>query len=57
MAQDHELQHGGKKHAAEARYVGTEADIADMKVLGWTQETRRIFTFVTMLGFGSTLMV
>jgi len=28
-----------------------------MKVLGRVQETRRMFTFVSMLGFGSTLMV
>lgn len=28
-----------------------------MKVLGRVQETRRMFTFISMLGFGSTLMV
>lgn len=28
-----------------------------MKMLGRTQETRRVFTFVTILGFGSTLIV
>jgi amino acid transporter len=28
-----------------------------MKVLGRTQETRRMFNAISMLGFGSTLMV
>lgn len=57
VAEDHELQDGHNSHIIEARYAGTEGDIADMKVLGRTQETRRIFTFISMLGFGSTLMV
>ena len=39
------------------RWQGTEEDKHQMKVLGRTQETRRMFTFVSMLGFGSTLMV
>jgi len=39
------------------QYRGTEADVLQMKVLGRTQEVRRVFTFVSMLGFGSTLMV
>jgi len=46
------------EHAPVAvKYRGTEADVLQMKVLGRTQEVRRIFTFVSMLGFGSTLMV
>ncbi|KAK4561148.1 hypothetical protein LTR86_005103 [Recurvomyces mirabilis] len=39
------------------RWRGTEEDRLQMKVLGRVQETRRMFTFVSMLGFGSTLMV
>lgn len=34
----------------EPRYRGTEADKLDMRVLGRTQETRRIFTAISMLG-------
>lgn len=40
-----------------AKYLGTEGDRLQMKILGRTQETRRVFTFVTILGFGSTLIV
>lgn len=40
-----------------ARWRGTEEDKLQMKVLGRTQETRRIFNFISMLGFNSTLMV
>ena len=40
-----------------ARWHGTEEDKLQMKVLGRVQETRRMFTFISMLGFGSTLMV
>ncbi|KAK5109723.1 hypothetical protein LTR62_006563 [Meristemomyces frigidus] len=39
------------------RWRGTDEDRLQMKVLGRVQETRRMFTFVSMLGFGSTLMV
>jgi len=56
VAEDVELQHGAKSHVEE-KYMGTDGDKLQMKVLGRTQETRRIFTFVSMLGFGSTLMV
>ncbi|KAK4966430.1 hypothetical protein LTR42_011593 [Elasticomyces elasticus] len=51
---DRELQDGTK---VKEKYQGTEGDKMQMKVLGRTQETRRIFTFISMLGFGSTLMV
>ncbi|KAI6855422.1 hypothetical protein KC323_g8306 [Hortaea werneckii] len=40
----------------EAKYRGTAADQRDMKALGKTQELRRNFKFVTMLGFASTVM-
>ncbi|TKA63262.1 hypothetical protein B0A55_09621 [Friedmanniomyces simplex] len=56
VGEDHELQDGAKSHV-EAKYMGTDGDKMQMKVLGRVQETRRIFTFVSMLGFGSTLMV
>ncbi|KAK1079253.1 hypothetical protein LTR33_006541 [Friedmanniomyces endolithicus] len=56
VTEDHELQDGPKSHVEE-KYMGTDGDKLQMKVLGRTQETRRIFTFVSMLGFGSTLMV
>ncbi|KAK6437800.1 hypothetical protein LTR95_006002 [Oleoguttula sp. CCFEE 5521] len=39
------------------KYQGTEADKRHMNVLGRYQETRRMFTFISMLGFGSTLML
>lgn len=45
-----------EKHV-EIQFRGTDEDKLDMKVLGRTQETRRIFNWITMLGFGSTLMV
>lgn len=40
-----------------AQYTGTIADQNDMLVLGKKQVLRRNFTFVTMLGFASTVMV
>jgi len=39
-----------------SKYRGTEEDQMQMKIMGRTQETRRMFTAVTMLGFGSTMM-
>ncbi|KAK0925344.1 hypothetical protein LTR57_004995 [Friedmanniomyces endolithicus] len=39
------------------KYQGTEEDKVHMKTLGRKQETQRVFTFVTMIGFGSTLIV
>lgn len=58
IAQEQGLDHqdGAKSHVA-AKYMGTEGDRAQMRMLGRTQETRRVFTFITMLGFGSTLIV
>ncbi len=38
------------------KYRGTEADDFQMKVMGRVQELRRNFTFITILGFGSTLI-
>lgn len=58
IVQEQGLDHqdGTKSHVA-AKYLGTEGDRAQMRMLGRTQETRRVFTFITMLGFGSTLIV
>lgn len=50
------MQDGAKSHVYD-RYQGTEGDKAQVRRLGRTQETRRVFTFVTILGFGSTLIV
>jgi hypothetical protein len=50
------MQDGAKSHVS-AKYLGTEGDKAQMRRLGRTQETRRVFTFITILGFGSTLIV
>ena len=47
----------GAKSWVSARYLGTEGDKTQMRMLGRTQETRRVFTFITILGFGSTLIV
>ena len=38
------------------RYQGTAADKRDMQVLGKQQVLRRNFRFITMLGFGSTVI-
>lgn len=54
--EQYELQDGVKSYVA-AKYLGTEGDKAQMRMLGRTQETRRVFTFITILGFGSTLIV
>ena len=54
--QPYELQEHPKSHVP-AKYHGTEGDRLQMKVLGRTQETKRVFTFLSILGFGSTLMV
>ena len=56
MAADIELQEVSESKVP-AKWRGTEKDALEMKVLGRTQETRRIFNFISMLGFGSTLMV
>lgn len=50
-----ELHELNKSHVSP-KYQGTEADQAQMRTMGRLQETRRNFTFVTMLGFGSTLI-
>lgn len=54
--QNYESQDGTKSFVS-AKYLGTEGDKAHMRILGRTQETRRVFTFITILGFGSTLIV
>jgi len=54
--QNYDVQDGAKSRVA-AKYLGTEGDKAQMRMLGRTQETRRVFTFITILGFGSTLIV
>lgn len=54
--QHYDAQDGATPFVA-AKYLGTEGDKVQMKMLGRTQETRRVFTFVTILGFGSTLIV
>ena len=43
--------------SADSRYAGTDFDVQDMRVLGKTQVLRRTFTFNSMLGFASTVMV
>lgn len=40
-----------------AKYGGTAADRMDMSMLGKKQVLRRQFSFSTMLGFASTVMV
>ena len=54
--QGYEAQDSAKSRVS-AKYLGTEGDRAQMRILGRTQETRRVFTFITILGFGSTLIV
>jgi hypothetical protein len=54
--QGYDFQDGAKSRVS-AKYLGTEGDKAQMRMLGRTQETRRVFTFITILGFGSTLIV
>lgn len=51
-ARDVGMESAAREHV-EMRYRGTDADELDMKVLGRTQETRRIFTAVSMLGYAS----
>jgi hypothetical protein len=53
--QAYPMQDGAKSHVS-AKYLGTEGDKAQMRRLGRIQETRRVFTFITILGFGSTLI-
>lgn len=43
--------------SADSRYVGTDFDVHDMRVLGKAQVLRRTFNFNSMLGFASTVMV
>jgi hypothetical protein len=47
----------GATSRVSAKYLGTEGDKAQMRMLGRTQETRRVFTFLTILGFGFTMIV
>lgn len=54
--EDVELQDGARTYVSP-KYRGNDEDKLQMKVLGRVQETRRNFTFISMLGFGSTLMV
>lgn len=54
--QAYHTQDGAKSHVS-ARYLRTKGDKAQMRRLGRTQETRRVFTFITILGFDSTLIV
>jgi hypothetical protein len=54
--QGYDFQDGATSRVS-AKYLGTEGDKAQMRMLGRTQETRRVFTFITILGFGSTLIV
>ncbi|KAK3723780.1 hypothetical protein LTR37_001661 [Vermiconidia calcicola] len=56
-AQTAEDLDGVLEYHVEGKYEGTDQDKLDMKVLGRSQETRRMFTWITMLGFGSTLIV
>ena len=55
-AEDVELRNAAASDVP-SKWQGTEEDKLQMRVLGRVQETRRMFTFVSMLGFGSTLMV
>lgn len=55
LREELELEDLNKSHVP-SKYRGTEADQAQMRTMGRLQETRRNFTFVTMLGFGSTLI-
>jgi choline transport protein len=47
----------GAKSCVSVKYLGTKGDKSQMRMLGRTQKTRRVFTFITILGFGSTLIV
>ncbi|KAK5674779.1 hypothetical protein LTS10_012515 [Elasticomyces elasticus] len=55
VAEDVELRNVDTSHIAP-KYQGTDGDKVHMTTLGRDQETRRMFTFISMLGFGSTLM-
>ncbi|KAK4890579.1 hypothetical protein LTR27_010741 [Elasticomyces elasticus] len=56
VAEDVEPRDAETSHIAP-KYRGTEGDKIHMRTLGRDQETRRMFTFISMLGFGSTLIV
>lgn len=43
-------------HNVPHKYRGTQADQYDMATLGKKQVLRRNFKFITMLGFGSTVI-
>ena len=55
MAEDYQLQDSASSNVPE-KYRGTAEDDFQMKVMGRVQELRRNLTFITMLGFGSTLI-
>lgn len=57
VGEQHYGSQNGAKSFVSAKYLGSEGDKAHMRILGRTQETRRVFTFITILGFGSTLIV
>ncbi|GAB1212335.1 hypothetical protein ATERTT37_001473 [Aspergillus terreus] len=46
----------GRKGLVAPKYMGTVADQRDMSVLGRVQVLRRNFRFVSILGFGCTLI-
>lgn len=51
-----EDKHSGLSPSVAPKYRGTSADQKDMMTLGKKQVLRRNFRFVTMLGFGSTVI-
>ncbi|KAK3707274.1 hypothetical protein LTR37_012275 [Vermiconidia calcicola] len=54
MAEQHDFEDASPD--VPKKWRGTEADNANMKAMGRVQELRRNFTFITILGFGSTLI-
>ncbi|KAK3710249.1 hypothetical protein LTR37_010470 [Vermiconidia calcicola] len=54
MAEQHDIEDASPD--VPKKWRGTEADNANMKAMGRVQELRRNFTFITILGFGSTLI-
>ncbi|KAL8824834.1 MAG: hypothetical protein Q9191_004789 [Dirinaria sp. TL-2023a] len=46
----------GQAHHVSAKYAGTAADQRDMSVLGRDQVLRRNFRFISIVGFGCTLI-
>lgn len=49
-------KHGIASPSVAPKYQGTNADKQDMMTLGKKQVLRRNFRFITMLGFGSTVI-